>query len=57
MYAAAPPGFRFFGGNIFGGRPRSGSGAERSLPDNREILKICKKFLKIIAKRIILGDF
>ena len=48
---AAPPGFRFGGGDILGGRPRRGSGGGAPPPPGRQkMLKISKKFLKKIAK-------
>ena len=43
---AAPPGFRFGGGNMLGGRPGRGSGGGRSPPDAG---KFSKNFLKKIT--------
>ena len=56
MVAAAPPGFRFGGGNILGGRPRRGSGGgDPRTPAN--LLKFQKISQENCKKRIILGDF
>ena len=40
---AAPPGFRFGGGNILGGRPGGGLGGEAEPPVRRRIFENCQK--------------
>ena len=51
--SAAPPGFRFGGGNILVGRPGRGSGG-RNPPDEGKFSKICKKnFLRKLHGTIL----
>ena len=56
IHSAAPPGFRFGGGDILGGRPSRGSGGAEP-PDAGEFSKICKRFLKKMQKIHYFGIF